>query len=231
MSDGNNQEALAQAQAKIEELQSEITKATKVISDSQEMIQRQSAEVGDDRKAIKESNEAIRKLTAKLVEATEQKAKLLEDLEAARTLLAEAKKQGPREGREQSPPPPEQTADEIEASLTEAEQKKLDEAWKNADEAMKRRIRSDEATRKAFLQEAKDQARDDVESDLSDWRKKPAREATPGGGAEDIRKLFKREQRAQAKRIPDGPAGGGGRDSYEHRRPQPNQKTSQRLIG
>jgi len=231
MADGDNQEALTQAKAKIKELEDkvaalekELDKQKTIVDNAEKKFKEMAEETGSSRKAIADA-------AHELIELRKSETKAREDLEAASVLLAEAKKQGPRGGREQSPTHTEKTADEIEADLTEAEQKKLDEAWKAAPDDLKKRIRADEATRKAFLMEAKEQVQRDEADDLTDWRKKPAQKATPGGVADEIKKSFHKENRAQGRRITDCPSVCRGREGYEYRRPLPNQRTSKVLIG
>jgi len=221
MSDGDTketEEALAQAQAKEKELAEKLAAAEKRVEDAQEMIQRQSAEVGDDRKAIKESNEAIRKLSEEVLEASKALTGVKEELAQSRGEIAELKQKGPTEGdgNTQKPPPQKQdeekTADEIESELSDDENKVLDEAWKRADEATRKVIKSDDKKRKEFLLEAKKAAVAEAASDLTDWRRKtPAKEDEQHAASEsDMAKLF-RTEKERVEEYPDGHGGGTAR--------------------
>ena len=230
---GDNQdEALAQAQAKIKELEGRIAELTKemekksgIVDNAEKKFNEMAQETGDNRKAIAEA-------AKELVELRRSEKKAMEDLAKVRDELAEARKQGPQGDQGQSVgKEKEKTADEIEAELTDDEQKQLDDAWKQAPEELKARIKADPRIRKSFLLEAKKAAEEVAASDLTDWRNKPAQKkpAAPGGAADEIRKLFKREKQSAGRRVPDGPTGGGGRESGD--RPQPASRQANVLIG
>lgn len=234
MADGNNQdEALTQAKAKIEELTKRIAELTKALEtqtgiadNAEKKFKEMSNETGENRKAIAEAGRELveaRKVEREARTAVDTLSKELNELKV---------KLGPKAGQEQSAVEDKRTAEEIQASMTDDEQKVADEAWKNADEATRKLVVGDDAKRKEFLLAAKEAARESGASDLSDWRKKPAQGSggKPRGDAEDsIKRLFDTARR-RARNLPDGSQGGSTRQRAGAGVEYPGKRTSV-LIG
>ena len=203
MTTGNNEheQELAQAKAKIVELEAKIVEMTAtldkqkgIVDNAEKKFQEMAGETGDNRTALIEASK-------ELVEARKSERAAQDALSEAGKALAElGKTVGPTKPKEQAEAP--KTADEIEAGLTADEQAVLDEAYKNADESMRQRIKADPETRKAFLEQAKKVSSDNRATDLTDWRNKPA-PVTPVTG-EDITKLFKTNKRGAEQTPPGG---------------------------
>jgi len=214
---------LAAATTKITEVESklaakdaEIVKKDGIVQAAETKFNEMAGETGENRKA---ATEAMRALLAvqKERDAEREAAKILRDE------LAEMKKVlGPLEAdRANRKSQESETAEEIEAGLSDAEQATLDEAWKGADEATQKRIKADSDFRKQFLVKAKAATHVAAESDLSDWRNKPA-DKSPSPSGEGLDELFKTaKQRAEA--YPDGSRAGqqrsGGRKEPKSSRP------------
>ena len=235
MSDnGDNQEKLAQAEAKITELEqqvsgltAELDKQKTIVDNAETKFNEMAAETGASRKAIADAATGLIELRG-----TEKKAQI--DLGAAQDELVKLKStiKGLKVEQGQSgDPTPEKTAEEIEAELSSAEQSVMDktyEAWyKKAQagdaEAVKvcKRFKGDAGFRKACLLKAKDEAEAERDSDLSDWRKKPAHEESPSGGgdelAEQVNRLFKNNIES-ADFVPASSSGGASRATGPHNR-------------
>jgi len=192
---------LEEKQKKFDEVQAELEKQKGIVENAQALVKKQADETGENRRVSSDATKA-------LVTALEEKRKAEEDFAKVSEELAEAKKQGPTEAKEESDE--DKTADEIEAELTKDEQAKLDEVWKDAPEEAKQRIKSDDDLRKKFLAKAKAAVVADIESDLSDWRKKPAQQSSKPGGGDELDKLFNLRKKS-ASYHPDGPRSGPAR--------------------
>jgi len=215
---GNNkpEEALAQAKADIEKLTAELEKQRGVVLNAEKKFTEWAAERGTERKAVGEVANELAAASKKLREAIEAQEKLRNDLAEARTKLAEAEKgkgpAGDQGNNRNEPPKPEQSADEIEAALSEDEQKELDEAWKKASPKKRAALKSNdpalEAERVEFLLKAKEAASLKAASDLGTWRKKPSnpKGSQPSGG-DELDVLFGIKKQS-AEDYPDGSQGG-----------------------
>lgn len=215
-------EALAQKEKELAELNEKLATALKRVDDAQEMIHRQAEDKGSDGKAIRDSAATIRRLGEELIEANKVVKELTGKVGTMASDIAAMKAANPGpNGDKATPTKPEPTADEIEAGLNAQEQAKLDEAWKNADEQTRKRIKADDAFRKSFMLLAKESAKADSESDLSSWRKTPAQKngGSNPNGDESLRKLFK-GLKSSAEFVPDGH---GGTTRPAVRRPQGNE--------
>ena len=226
----DNEKKLAQAEKKIEELMAELEKQKGIAENAEATFNKWSNERGDERKAVKEIAEELKNSAIAMRTAITDKEKIAADLAEARIALAEAKKQGPNTddgNKPNEPPPTKKTADEIEAELTDDEQEKLDEAWKNASEDLRKSIKGDDKIRRQFLQQAKEAAEEEASSDLSSWRKKPAQQkkADPGGAAEEIKKLFDKNIN-RARNLPDGSGGNTTRTQKSGGNKSPSGRTT-----
>ena len=230
MSDGNNNadEALAQAKAKIEELDAKVEQLTgdvekkqTIVDNAEKKFNEMAKETGDNRKAVAAAAQEIIDARRAEKEAQDRLRKLAEE-------LAEAKKiSGPSGGKEQSGVPGAgKGADEIEAGLTADEQAQLDEAWKAAPQELREKIKQDDSVRMQFLLSAKEAAADAAAADLSDWRKKPAQQSKVSQGSateEAVKALFRKESK-RARNLPDGSnngvsrSGAAKRDRFEEGR-------------
>lgn len=224
------EEALARREAEIAELKEKLEKAEGRVENAQGKIHEWESEIGENRKAVSSAAQTVKAMAEELIAANKGSAEARKALDAALKELAESKqKLGPKagDGSTQTPPGKEPTADEIEAGLTDAEQKVLDDAWKRANEAQRKGIKGDAEVRKAFLQKAKAAAKENADSDLSDWRRStPAKKDLPGtppGGGLELDKLFK-TKKAGAEFVPDGPNGGIPRSGGPSRQPTAGRK-------
>jgi lipopolysaccharide biosynthesis regulator YciM len=227
--DGNTKHAdeVAALARKVEEQKAALEKALKRVDDAQDMISRQAADKGEDSKAIREDAATIRRLGQEVIDANAELKKTREILEQAQRELADVKtKLGLKADEGATQKEAEKTADEIEVELTKEEQAKLDEAWKDATEAVRSKIKSDPNVRKQFLLMAKQIAKQEADSDLSSWRNTPAPRTseTPSGGGLELDKLFK-QKKTSAEYTPDGPGSGSPR-ARQARRPAQGERTA-----
>jgi len=206
---------ITEIESKLAEKDAEIVKKDGIVTAAETKFNEMAGETGENRKA---ATEAMRALLAvqKERDAEREAAKILRDE------LAEVKKLlGPLEAeRENRNSQEAETAEEIEAGLSDAEQAMLDEAWKGADETTQKRIKADPDFRKQFLVKAKAATNVAAASDLSDWRNKPAGKspAPSGDGLDELFKIAK--QRAED--YPDGHTAerrGGDRTAPKSSRP------------
>jgi len=218
--------ALENKESELAELKKALVTAEKRVSDAQEMINRQGNEIGEDRAALKDAVKAAQDAVKEMAESNKALIAAKEDLAHAQSELAELKKsKGPEGKGKDTPLPDEKTADEIEADLTEAEAKRLDEAFKGASGEMKAKIKSDDATRRKFLQKAKDVVSEDAKADLSSWRNTPAKKPKPSkDDGDELDKLFQTKKKG-AEYVPPGPGGGvagGPHKRREVNKPKPD---------
>ena len=215
MADGDNQDKdkLAQAQAKIVELEKKIEtltadleKKSKIVDNAEAKFNEMANETGENRKAVTAA-------ALELIELRKSEKEAQKNLTEANKLLAEAKKLGPKaeDGNKQEDQKPPKTADEIEAGLSEAERKFVEECWKGLNEAQRTAYMTDEKVRKAALLEAKATVANEPPDLASPWKKPVQKQqASPGGDAEEIKKLFRKESNT-ARKLPDGSSGGAAR--------------------
>lgn len=209
----------AELEAKVKELETiiaglrtELEKKSSIVDNAEEAVHKMGEETGENRKALTAA-------ARELVEARKAERQAAERLRTLEAELAEMKtKQGPAGNGGNNQPAREPTADEIEAGLTEAEQKALDAAFEQADQTTRARIKTEPEFRKRFLLMAKETAKAEASADLSTWRNKPAPKSNGSPQGDDVlAKLFK-VRKNSAERVPDGPHGGSPRQVV--RRPQ-----------
>jgi len=224
-----DKKALAQAQAKVDELtkkvdelSADLEKQKGIVENAETKFNEMAKETGDNRKAV--TGAAL-----DVMSAHKEEKKAADDLRKIQEELAALKKvKGPEAKDESNQKGVEQTADEIEANLTDAERKHVEKVWGSLDDKQRRQYRDDEKTRKASLIEAKAAVADEP-PDLSTPWKKPAQSSdVPDGTADAIRKMFRGEQK-RASNLPDG--GGSSRSRGGGERPQRTGRTTNVLSG
>jgi len=211
-------DSLAQREADIAKLKSELVTAQKRVDDAQEMINRQSGEIGDDRKAIKESAEQIRRLAQDVLDATKALKKTQDDLAQAQGELAKVK-QGQKTDEGNTRKTVAEEIEELSKGLSEDDLKALDAARSNADAETQKAI---DAGGKVYLELLKGLKESQVaaKADLPPWRRStPAQAASSGDDlAKKVRSLFKTVKKS-AEYTPDGPQGGTPRAGRIRRLP------------
>lgn len=210
-------------EADLKALNEKLEAAEKRVEDSQEMIHKQSEEVGEARKGSAEVTKQVAELTAELVKANREVREAQAAILKASEELAELKKaKGPESGEGNTQAKP-KTVEELVDSLTPAEQKKLDEAWENADEETRKAIKGDQKLYKSFVSQAKEAVVEEAKSDLSSWRNTPVRESSNTDSTDiekTVRELFKK-QKQSTQYVPPGSNGGNARPKIEqNKRPK-----------
>lgn len=207
MTDAEKAEMRAK-EAEVEALKLEVAKAQERVDNAQGLIQRWEGEVGKTREEQIESAKLMKKLVEDLAASNEALKKVEKDFEQVRGELAVLKAKGPSgDGEGHSGKQPEDmTADELEATLTEAEASALDEAFKTATQEQKLKIKSDPEFRKRTMLQAREAVRLARQTDLSSWRNtpEPQRSQSSAGDPDEIAKLFKTTAKG-ANFVPPGP--------------------------
>lgn len=209
MADGNNQDDLREAQKKIDELtakaeklEQDLAKKQSIVDNAEQKFNDMSNETGENRKALAE---AARELTAAR-KAERETQELVRNLQKELDELRKKIGSKAEEGNNRN----EASADDIEASLTEAERKFVESKWKELTEDQREAYLKDDEVRKAALMEAKATVAK-AAPDLSSPWKKPAQKTPSGEGVKDeIRKMFQSEAK-RARNLPDGSHGGSPR--------------------
>ena len=206
--EGNTEEEkLAQKEAEVEQLRAQLEKAEGRVENAQAKIHEWEAEVGNNRKEMVENAKIIKELGQELADATKALRKAQDELMRVRGELAELKKQGPEsesESTRKADLPPEETVEQIEASLTKDEQKVVSEVWNELSPSKRAECHPDRDTynseeRKRLLLKARALARQRRGTDLSDWRSTPARNASSSSGEDELDKLFRiKKERAES---------------------------------
>ena len=214
MADGDNKkadEALAQAQAKIAELEKKVAELTKALETKTGIVDNAEAKFNEMAKETGDNRKAVTAAALELIELRKAEKEAQKNLAEASKALAELSKQGPPKDDGNKHETVEQQIAKIEASLTDDDLKKLDEARMKVSDERRREIDKGGAAYLALLRGLRDVQAESVDA-LPPWRKKPAQQekAKPDGLAEEMKKLFRTESN-RARNLPDGSRGGSPR--------------------
>lgn len=198
------EEEAKELREKVEKLEEKLTKANGRVDNAQTKIHEWEEEVGESRKAAADGAQQALKLSQELTEANGNKAEIELELAKLRAKLEQKDEPTGSEGKEEHS---EKSVTDLVDSLTEEEQKLLDEKWEEAEEELRKELKADPAKMKRFILLAKGAVAEASASDLSTWRSTPAqsKENSKPLDGDALERLFK-SKKQRDEYVPDGPS-------------------------